>query len=182
MPYLEKIYQKRTVQVPCLTLLQPNRRITLHKPQIHLMPQQLPNIPNPILNHRRSLQTQSPSINPQILRQAHRLQHLRSEHAAIANLDPLIQSLMEAKDLHARFRIGIVRGFEAQIADTHFCEEDFHEADEAAQGQAVIRNDAFDLVELGEVGGVDGLVAEDAVDREVARRAGIGGEFVEDVG
>ena len=146
------------------------------------MPQQLPNIPDPILNHRRSLQTKSPPINPQIRRQAHRLQHLGSEHAAIANLDPLIQSLMEAEDLHARFRIGIVSGLEAQVADTHFREEDLHEADEAAQSQAVIGNDAFDLVELGEVGGVDGLVAEDAVDGEVARGAGIGGEFVEDVG
>ena len=146
------------------------------------MPQQFPNIPHPILDHRRSLQTQSPSINPHIGRQAHRLQHLGSEHAAIANLDPLIQSLMEAEDLHAGFRIRVVSGFEAQIVDTHFREEDFHEADEAAQGQAVIRNDAFDLVEFGEMCGVDALVAEDAVYGEVACRAGIGGEFVEDVG
>ena len=146
------------------------------------MPQQLPNIPNPILNHRRSLQTQSPSINPHIPWQAHRLQHLGSEHAAIANLDPLIQSFMETKDLHARFRIRVVSGLEAQIVDTHFREEDFHEADESAQCQAVVGNDAFDLVEFGEVCSVDALVAEDAVYREVARGAGIGGEFVEDVG
>ena len=146
------------------------------------MPQQLPNIPHPILNHRRPLQTKSPPINPHLLRQAHRQQHLGPKHAAIANLHPLIQPLMEAKDLHARFRIGIIRRLEAQIADAHFRKEDFHEADEAAQRQAVVRNDAFDLVELGEVGGVDGLVAEDAVDGEVARGAGVGGEFVEDVG
>ena len=146
------------------------------------MTQQLPDIPHPILNHRGPLQTQSPPINPHIPWQPHRLQHLRPKHAAIANLDPLIQSLMEAKYLHAGFRVGIVSGFEAQIVDTHFREEDFHEADESAQSQAVIRNDAFDLVEFGEVRGVDGLVAEDAVYGEVARGAGISGEFVEDVG
>ena len=146
------------------------------------MPQQLPNIPNAILNHRRSLQTQTPPINPHILRQPHRLQHLRSEHAAIANLDPLIQSLVEAKDLHAGFRVRVVSGLEAQIVDAHFREEDFHEADESAQGQAVVGNDAFDLVEFCEVRSVDALVAEDAVYGEVACGAGIGGEFVEDVG
>ena len=146
------------------------------------MPQQLPNIPHTILDHRRPLQTQPPAINPHILRQPHRLQHLGSKHAAVANLDPLVQSFVEAEDLHTRFRIRVIGGLEAQVVDAHFREEDFHEADESAQGQAVIRNDSFDLVEFGEVRGVDALVAEDAVYGEVARRAGIGGEFVEDVG
>jgi len=56
-----------------LILLQPNSRITLHHVQINLMTQQLSNIPHSILNHRRPLQTQPPPIDPQILRQAHRL-------------------------------------------------------------------------------------------------------------
>ena len=145
------------------------------------MPQQLPNIPNTILDHRRSLQTETPPIDPHIRRQAHRLQHLGSEHAAVANLDPLVQSFVEAKDLHARFRIRVVGGLEAQSVDAHFREEDFHEADESSQGQAVVGNDSFDLVEFCEMCSVDALIAEDAVYGEVACRAGIGGEFVEDV-
>ena len=165
-----------------LILLQPNRGITLDEAQIHLMPQQLPDIPNAVLDHRRSLKTQPPPINPHILRQTHRLQHLGSEHAAVANLHPLIQSLVEAKNLHAGFRIRVVGGLEAQVVDAHFREEDFHEAYKSSQGQAVVGNDSFDLVELGKMCSVDALIAEDAVYREVACRTGIGGEFVENVG
>jgi hypothetical protein len=38
--------------------------------------------------------------------------------------------------------------------------------DEVAKGDVVVGDDALDLVELGQVGGVDGLVPEDAVDGE----------------
>ena len=165
-----------------LILLQPDRRITLHKVQIHLMPQQLPNILDAVLDHRRSLQTQTPTIDPHIRRQTHRLQHLRSEHAAVANLYPLIQPFMEAENLHAGFGIRVVGGLETQAVDPHFREEDFHEAYESSQGQAVVGNDSFDLVEFCEMRSVDALVTEDAIYREVACGAGIGGEFVENVG
>ena len=89
---------------------------------------------------------------------------------------------MEAEDLQTRFRVRVVGGFEAQALDAHFGEEDLHEADEAAEREAVVGDDAFDLVELGEVGGVDAFVAEDAVDGEVARGFGGRGELVEHVG
>lgn len=82
---------------------------------------------------------------------------------------------MEAENLHARLRVGIVRGLEAQLVDAHLGEEDLHEADEPAEGEAEVGDDALDLVELGQMGGVDGLVAEDAVDGEVARRPRVGG-------
>ena len=39
-----------------------------------------------------------------------------------------------------------------------------------AQRQVVISNDAFDLVELGQVRRVDTFVAEHSVDREITRR------------
>lgn len=84
-----------------------------------------------------------------------------------------------SENLHTRFRIRVVSGFEFEFCDSHFCEEDFHEADEATEGEVVVCDDAFDLVEFGQMGGVDGFVAEDAVDGEVAGGAGGGGETVE---
>ena len=162
-----------------LILFQPHRRISLHEIQINLMPQQLPNILHPVLNHRRSLQTQPPSINPHILRQPHRLQHLRSKHTTITNLNPLIQPLMKAKNLHTRFRIRIICRLEAQFMNPHFRKKYLHEADEATKSEAIIGDDAFDLVEFREMSGVDGFVAKDAVDGEVADGVGFGGEGVE---
>lgn len=36
-------------------------------------------------------------------------------------------------------------------------------------GQVIVSDDAFDLMELGQMGGVDALVSENAVDGEVSR-------------
>ncbi len=145
------------------------------------MPQQLPDILHAILDHGRPLQTQTPTVDPHVRRQAHRLQHLRSEHTAIANLHPLVQPIVVAKDLQAGFRVRIVGGLETQAVDPHFGEEDFHEADESSQGQAVVGYDTFDLVEFGEMGSIDAFVAEDAIDGEVACWMWVRGEFVKHV-
>ena len=146
------------------------------------MTQQLSNILHPILDHRRSLQAQTPAINPHILRQTHRLQHLRSEHPTITNLHPLIQAIMIPKDFHTGLGVRVVGRFETESMDAHFRKEDFHEADEAAEREAVIRDHALDLVEFCKVCSVDAFVAEDAVDGEVAGWAGVGGKLVEHVG
>jgi hypothetical protein len=37
-------------------------------------------------------------MHSHILREAHRLEHLRSEHATVTNLDPLLQSGMVGED------------------------------------------------------------------------------------
>lgn len=66
--------------------------------------------------------------------------------------------------------------------DAHLGEKDLHKADEAAEGEAEVGNDALDLMELGQMGGVDGLVAEDAVDGEVTGRSRVGGQAVQHVG
>lgn len=62
---------------------------------------------------------------------------------------------MEAKNLQTRFRIRIIRRLEPQFMDSHFCKKDFHETYQPSKGEAVVRNDALDLVELCEVGSVD---------------------------
>jgi hypothetical protein len=80
-----------------------------------------------------------------------------------------------SEDFHRRLSVRVVSGFEAQARDTHAGEEVLEEALEAAERQTKVCDDAFDLVELGEMGGVDGFVAEDAVDGEVACGAGVFG-------
>lgn len=52
-----------------------------------------------VLDHRRTLQTQSPTENPHPLGNAHRLEHLRSEHPAVSNLDRLVELLVVLEDL-----------------------------------------------------------------------------------
>ena len=160
------------------------------------MPQQLSDVVDPVpahsstfkssirtkeylLDHRRPLQTQAPPVNPHALRKAHGLQHLRPKHAAVPDFHPLVQPLVEPKDLQARLRVRIVRRLETQLVDAHLRVKDLHEANQPAQRQAPVRNDAFDLVKLGQMRRVDRLVAEDAVDGEVARSLGVGGELVE---
>jgi hypothetical protein len=143
--------------------------------QINLVSQQLPNVVNPILHHRGALKTQPETINAHILWQTHGLQHLRAEHATVTNLDPPVESLVLSENLHRRLGVRVVGGFEAQARDTHTAEEVFEEALQTAERETEICNDTFDLVELGEMGGVDGFVAEDAVDGEVAGGAGVFG-------
>ncbi len=73
---------------------------------------------------------------------------------------------MEGEDLERGLGIGIVGRLEPEVGDAHLFEKDLHEADEVAEGDAVVGHDALDLVELGEMRSVDRLVAEDAVDGE----------------
>ena len=82
---------------------------------------------------------------------------------------------METEDLKGRFSVGVIGGLEAELVDPHLREEDFHEADQPSEREVVVRDHAFDLVEFGEVGGVDSFVAEDSVDGEVAGGAGVSG-------
>ncbi|KAH3666811.1 hypothetical protein OGAPHI_003260 [Ogataea philodendri] len=50
-----------------------------------------------------------------------------------------------------------------------------------AQGQVVVGKDTLDLVELGQVRGIDGLVTENPVDREQSGWFWIGSQFLEHV-
>lgn len=143
------------------------------------MTQQLPNVANSILHHSRPLQTQSKSINPHVLWQAHGLQHLWPEHATVSNLDPLVKANVEAEDLHTGLGVGVESGLEAQVRETHVGEEVFQEAHQATEGETKVGDYTFDLVELGEMGCVDCFVTEDTVDGEVARRTWVFGETVE---
>jgi hypothetical protein len=53
----------------------------------------------------------------------HRPEHLRTEHAGVADLDPLVQTLVPVEDLHGRLRVRIVRGLEADVVHAQLGEE-----------------------------------------------------------
>ena len=117
-----------------------------------------------LLDHRRSLQTQSPPVNSHILRQAHRFQHLRSKHSTVTNLHPFVQTLVKPKNLQARLSIRIISRLEPKPVDSHLGKEHLHESNQPPKGQAEIRNHPFHLLKFGQMSRVDGFVAENSVD------------------
>lgn len=120
------------------------------------------------LDHSWSLETQTPAVNSHVLWQTHRLQHFRSEHTAVTNLNPLLQTLVVTENLHRWLCVWVVCWLEAEVGDAHLAEEDFHEADQTTQGQPVVCDDTFDLVEFSQMRLIDGFVTEDTIDGEVA--------------
>ena len=87
-----------------LVLIQPNCSIALDELQIDLVTQQLSDVPgipvsgwelhkrmqgylrDAVLDHGRPFQGQTEAVNTHVLGQTHGLQHLGSEHAAVADL------------------------------------------------------------------------------------------------
>ena len=74
---------------------------------------------------------------------------------------------MEGEDLHTWLCVGIVCWLELELGHSEFLEELVEDADEIAQGQVAVSYDSLDLMELGQMGGVQGLITEYFVDREV---------------
>lgn len=77
---------------------------------------------------------------------------------------------MIAEYLHARLGVRIVRGLELEPSDAELLEELVQRANEIAQREPVIGDNALDLMELGEVRRVQGLVAEHSVNTEIFHR------------
>ena len=130
------------------------------------MAQEFSDVLDLVFDHGGSFQGQPPAEDPQVLWQAHGLEHFRSEHTGVPDLDPLLQTLVPGEDLHRGLGVGVVSGLESQTGDTHSLEELLHELDQVAQSDVVVGQDTFDLVELSEMGGIDGLVTEHTVDGE----------------
>jgi hypothetical protein len=64
------------------------------------------------------------------------------------------------------FCVWVVRRLEPDLLDAHLAEEDFHESNQVRKGQSTVRDNTFDLVELGQVRCIHGFVSEDAVNAE----------------
>jgi hypothetical protein len=179
-------------------LLEPDRWIGFNEVEVHLVAQQLPNIAYPIpifsqrtfkeiearwnsLDHCRPFQAQAPPIYSHIFWQPHRLQHLRPEHTAVTNLNPLIQARMEPEDLQTWLCIRVIGRLEAQVVDAHLLEEDFHKANQATKRESVICDHAFNLVEFSKMSLIDSLISKDAINGEVASWTRIKRELMEHV-
>mmetsp|Transcript_35805 Transcript_35805/g.78171 ORF Transcript_35805/g.78171 Transcript_35805/m.78171 type:complete len:403 (-) Transcript_35805:388-1596(-) len=160
------------LQFPVLLLqLQAAHRVRLDHRQIHLVAEEVANVVDAVENHRGALEREPPRNDADVGGHAHGLHHLRAEHAGVANLHPLLQLRMEAEDLHGGLCVGVVGGLEAQLGDADLPEELVEGADEVAEGEALVADDALNLVELRQVRAVHRLVAEHAVDGEILRRA-----------
>jgi len=105
-------------------------------------------------------------MHPHILRNAHGFQHLRSEHPAIPNFDPLLQGRMKRKDFHRRFSVRVISGFEAKVCDAHFLEESTHESNQIGESQIIISHDTLHLVEFGQMCIIRRLVTENSINAE----------------
>lgn len=119
------------------------------------------------LDHRRSFQRQTTCNDLHAFWKAHGPQHLRTEHARVSDLGPRVEIRVEPENLHGRFRIWVVCRLESQVCDADFVEESLQQRDEVAERQVVVGHKELDLVELGKVSCVHGLVPEHAVDGEV---------------
>lgn len=134
--------------------------------ELDLVPEQVADVLDAVLDHGRPLQRQAPRNDAHAVRQAHRPQHLWPEDARVADFCPLLEVWVVAEDLHGGLRVRVEGGLEAQVCDTDALEELGDDADQVAQRQVVIRHHALHLVELSKVRCVQRLVAEDAVDGE----------------
>jgi hypothetical protein len=57
------------------------------------------------------------------LGEAHRPEHLRAEHARVANLYPLVEAVVPVEDLHAGLRVRVVGRLEADVMHAQLGEE-----------------------------------------------------------
>lgn len=72
-------------------------------------------------------------------------------------------TIMVAKYLHARLRVGIVSGLEAQPIHSKLGKERIQNTNKIAQSQIVISNKTFNLMKLGKMSGIHRFISEDFV-------------------
>lgn len=137
-----------------------------------------------IFDHGGTFEGKAPAEDANILGETEGTSEFGAEHARVTDLDPFLKTSMVGEDFHRRFGIGVVGGLEADITDAHFGKEGIHEADKVTEGGVPVGDNTLDLVELGKMGGVNGLVPEDTIDGEIldGMELGLLGEMIEHVG
>ncbi len=55
-------------------------------------------------DHRWTFKRNTPPVHMNVLRETHGLEHLRTKHAAVPDLDPLVQHRMERENLKGRLQ------------------------------------------------------------------------------
>ena len=74
---------------------------------------------------------------------------------------------MEPEYFQAWFGVGVISGLILQLGNAYLCIEDGHQAQQVTQTYVPISNDSFDLMELSQMGGVQGFISKDSVNGEV---------------
>ena len=136
--------------------------------QVDFVTAQGADVVNSAQDHGGSLQAQPPRDAPDVFGQSHGQQHLGAEHPRISNLHPLFQARMEAEDFQRRLSVRVVGRLEAQLVHAQLFEELAQGSHQVAQGEPPVGDEALDLVELRQMGCVQRLVSEHAVDAEVS--------------
>lgn len=70
--------------------------VPLDHAQVDLVPKQVTDVVDAVQDHRWPLEAQTPCNDIHILWEAHWAQHLRAEHAAVADLNPFLELLRVA--------------------------------------------------------------------------------------
>ena len=74
---------------------------------------------------------------------------------------------MEAENFKRWLSIGVVSWLVLQVLDANLSEESLHDSEKMMKTDALIDNDALDLMELSQMRGIEGLISEDAINGEV---------------
>ena len=82
---------------------------------------------------------------------------------------------MISEDLHTRFGVRIVRGFESKFRDTDESKEGTKKTDQMSQGKTSIGDKELDLMKLTEMCLVHRFVTEHTIDGEILFRFELGG-------
>ena len=122
----------------------------------------VPDVRDTPLEHRQPLETESPGQDGRVY--AERRDDFRPEDAGASELHPL--AVEEHLELEGRLRVGEVRGADADLVEAHPRVELADHRDEHVEVGVLVDDDALDLGELGQMGGVDGLLPEYAGDGE----------------
>ena len=131
---------------------------------VDLVAEEVANVANVVIDHGGPFERQTPGDHAHIFRQAHRFEHLGTEHTRVSNFDPRVQLRMESKDFERGLGVRVIGRLKLEILNSDPVKEGLHDAQEMFQADVLVNNHAFDLVELGQVSCVEGFVAEHAID------------------
>ena len=131
------------------------------------MPEQISDIRKTIVDHSGSLKTQPPSNNTDVFWKSHRAEHLRSENTRVSNFNPALELRMETENFKAWLCVRIISGLILNLVDTNLSIEFLHDAQEVAQTNISISNEAFNLMEFSQVSSIESFITEDSIDGEI---------------
>jgi hypothetical protein len=129
--------------------------------------EQISDIGQTIVDHRGSLKTQAPRNDTDVLGKTHGAEHLRSENTRVSDFNPALELRVETENFKTWLCVGVVSGLVLNLVDTNLCIEFLHDAQEVTETDISICDETLDLMELRQVSGVESLVAEDTINREI---------------